>query len=125
MQKMKLHFHWLDPTPLKCFRSGVSLHSHTSHSREAMNMVPDYAHQSRTLSLRIRALCSRYRQETGCELDFSRPFFTPPLLASEAFRIEAGQIEEDLNLDALVSLTDHDSVEAALRLRMFMEGSGI
>jgi hypothetical protein len=77
--------------------------------------------KTRRLSLALRALRSRYREKTGIELDFSRPFFTPPLSASEAFRIEAAQIESKLNLEALVSLTDHDSIEAPLRLRMFMD----
>jgi hypothetical protein len=121
MQKMKLHFHWLNPDVCNGFRSGVSLHSHTRHSRETMSVVSDYARQSRALSLAIRALSSRYRQQTGCDFDFTRPFFTLPLSASEAFRIEAGQIEEELNLDAFVSLTDHDSVVASQRLRLFMD----
>jgi hypothetical protein len=117
----RLHFHWLDAKVSDAFRCGVSLHSHTSHSREGMNLIPEYARQSRALSVGIRALCSRYREQTGTELDFSRLFFTPPLSASEAFRIEAAQIEHELNLEALVSLTDHDSIEAPLRLRMFMD----
>lgn len=121
MSKLKMHFHWLDPKVSRAFRSGVSLHGHTSHSRESLNMVPDYARQSRTLSLALRAVRSRYREITGTELDFSRPYFTPPLSASEAFRVEAGQIEQDLNLEALVSLTDHDSVEAPALLRMFID----
>src|SRR5213593_2782185 len=53
MSKLKMHFHWLDPQVSRAFRSGVSLHGHTSHSRESMNMVPDYARQSRTLSLLV------------------------------------------------------------------------
>jgi hypothetical protein len=119
MQKM--HFHWLDARPAGAFRSGVSLHGHTRHSRETMNMVPDYARQSRALSMVVRALCSRYRERTGTELDFSRLFFTLPLSASEAFRLEARQIEHELGLEALVSLTDHDSIEAPLLLRMFLD----
>jgi hypothetical protein len=125
MSKLKMHFHWLDPKVSRGFRSGVSLHGHTTHSHESLNMIPEYARQSRTLSLAVRALQSRYREQTGTELDFSRPFFTPPLSASEAFRVEAGQIEQDLNLEALVSLTDHDSIEAPLRLRMFIDESKV
>src|SRR5262245_40259013 len=121
MPRLKMHFHWLDPDVSKQFRSGVSLHGHTSHSRESMNMVPEYARQSRTLSLGLRALCSRYKEKTGTELDFSRLFFTPPLSASEAFRLEAAQIEHELNLEPFVSITDHDSIEGPVRLRMYLD----
>ena len=75
------------PARRRHIRTGVSLHSHTLHSRERFAGVP----------------------------------WTPPLSPSQAIALESGQIRE-LGMDALVSLTDHDNIDAALELRATMEG---
>lgn len=50
-------------------------------------------------------------------VDFSRAYWTPPLTPQLAYDTERDQIERTLGLKALVSLTDHDNVEAPMWLR--------
>jgi hypothetical protein len=53
----------------------------------------------------------------GPAVDFSRAYWTPPLSPAAALRLERGQIE-GLGLRPLVSLTDHDDIEAGLALQV-------
>ena len=83
---------------------GVCLHGHTHYSEESLEFLPRYL--GRAPGVR-----------TATEgIDFSRAFFTPPLAPAAAWELERRQIA-DLNLDALISLTDHDNVEAGMALR--------
>ncbi len=50
-------------------------------------------------------------------VDFSTAYWTPPLTAKLAFELESTQIESELALMSLVSLTDHDSIGAPSLLR--------
>ena len=50
-------------------------------------------------------------------VDFSRAYWTPPLTPKLAYETERNQIENTLGLKSLVSLTDHDNIEAPLMLR--------
>ncbi len=50
-------------------------------------------------------------------MDFSQAYWTPPLPPKLAFELESNQIEVDLELMSLVSLTDHDSIAAPTALR--------
>ncbi len=50
-------------------------------------------------------------------VDFSQAYWTPPLPPKVAFKLESNQIEIDLGLMSLVSLTDHDSIGAPTALR--------
>jgi hypothetical protein len=58
----------------------------------------------------------RCLQKHGITLDFDRAFWRPPLQPRMAFDLEQQQIRE-LRLNALVSLTDHDTIEAPMLLR--------
>ncbi len=118
LKKGSIRFLWRDITAGEGFKSGVSLHSHTMHSRENLSFVPHYA-------LRIPLLCrefsrqhNKYRAATGRDFDFSQSYWTPPLSSHRAWDLERSQIERCLNLQALVSLTDHDSIEAGCQLQI-------
>ena len=50
-------------------------------------------------------------------VDFSRAYWTPPLTPKLAYETEKNQIENTLDLRSMVSLTDHDNIEAPLMLR--------
>lgn len=104
------------------FRSGVSLHSHTMHSREYLGRLPGYIERVPIASYIIEREIGRLHLYTGRIFDFKRIYWTPPLSAREAFQLERRQIEKQLGLRAMVSLTDHDNVEAGLHLRM-LEGT--
>jgi len=105
------------------FRSGVSLHSHTMHSREYLDRLPGYIAKVPIASFFIEREIGRMHLYTGRSLDFRRIFWTPPLSPREAVQLEQGQVENELGLHALTSLTDHDNVEAGLHLRMLDPGA--
>ncbi len=58
------------------------------------------------------------RQVTERSLDFTRAWWTPPLGPVAAHELERQQIEQTLERQALVSLTDHDSIAAPMQLRV-------
>ena len=112
MNASKLHFLWRDCAPLKQFRTGVSLHSHTLHSMETFGFLPRYAAGVPLLDFAVRQQSRIYEAKRGAELDFSRAFWRPPLAPREAYDLERRQIEDKLDLDAMVSLSDHDDIQA-------------
>ena len=99
------------------FRTGVSLHSHTMHSKEYLGRLPSYIAKFPIGSYIIEREVGRLHLYEGRIFDFNKLFWTPPLSPREAQELESGQIEK-LGLTALVSLTDHDNVEAGKHLRM-------
>jgi hypothetical protein len=103
------------------YRTGVSLHSHTMHSREFLGRLPGYIAKVPVASFFIEREIGRMHLYTGRSLDFTKFYWTPPLSAREAYELEREQILWRLGLSALVSLTDHDTVEAGLHLRMLPE----
>ena len=100
------------------FRSGVSLHSHTMHSKEHLGRLPGYISKVPVASYIIEREIGRLHLYSGRNVDFRKFYWTPPLSAREAYDLERRQIEKELGLRALVSLTDHDNIEAGLHLRM-------
>ena len=105
------------------FRSGVSLHSHTMHSREYLGRFPGYISKIPMVSSIIEREIGRLHLYEGRIIDFRRIYWTPPLSPREAFALERRQIEDQLGLQALVSLSDHDNIEAGLHLQMLDETS--
>ncbi|MGH9447485.1 MAG: PHP domain-containing protein [Terriglobia bacterium] len=99
------------------FRTAISLHSHTCHSREKADFVPLYIQKIPVLNRMIGSSMKRYEDRTGTTIDFRRICWTPPVLPSTVLASETSQIEEHLGLAALVSITDHDTIAAALSLR--------
>jgi hypothetical protein len=111
-----LFFSWEGRMRAERFHAGVSLHSHTQHSWENLRFVTSYKPQWPLLPILLRFADWHHQWATGGRLDIARTFWRPPLSPAEALRLEAQQIHE-LGLPALVSLTDHDSIEAGLALR--------
>jgi hypothetical protein len=56
-------------------------------------------------------------RKTGIRPDYAHSYWTPPLTPRLAFDLERQQIEEKLQLPAMVSLTDHDDIQAPMLLR--------
>ncbi len=107
-----LQFMWKDAGGVGQSRTAVCLHGHTLHSEECLNFLPRYLHHVPGVS----QVVSRY--ETGPRpVDFNRAWWTPPLTPVSALRLEESQIAR-LGLQPIVSLTDHDNVEAGMALRM-------
>lgn len=112
-----VHFFRRDFKAVRCFRTAVSLHSHTMHSRESLAFLPRYAKRIPLVAGLVGLQEQKYARNHGGDLDYARAYWTPPLPAHEAFNLERRQIEDRLDLGALVSITDHDSIDACLRLR--------
>ncbi len=106
-----------DQSQIKNFASAVSIHSHTSRSRESLEFVQRTfdAHPVLRRFLRERA---GEAKRTGIPLDLKRGYWTPPLCPRSAYEVEKNQIEQKLGLHAMVSLSDHDCIEAPMLLQM-------
>jgi hypothetical protein len=102
---------------LQQFRAAVSLHSHTCHSKEKADFIPAYYQRIPGLNRIIASRLKRYQERTGTAIDFRRIYWTPPVLPRTVLASETSQIEQKLNLPALVSITDHDTIAAPLSLR--------
>lgn len=122
MRKSRIHFQWQPAcgisAPTESFRGAVSLHSHTLHSRESLHFVKRATKNTPWLSGAIRKQEEKYRALKGRELDLRRAWWTPPLSARQAVELERGQIERLLDKSAMVSITDHDNIDAALHLQV-------
>jgi hypothetical protein len=102
---------------LRGFRMAISLHSHTCHSKESADFIPLYIQRIPVLNRLISCAAKRYEDRTGTEIDFRRIYWTPPVLPTIVLASEIKQIKEKLDLAALVSITDHDTIAAPLSLR--------
>ncbi len=117
----RIRFHWNERNFHTRFRTGVSLHSHTLHSRESMDFIGRATAGTPWLAGAIRKQEQKYRRLKGREVDLSRAWWTPPLSPQHALKTEKRQIEQALDLRPLVSLTDHDNIDAGLHLSMLRE----
>src|ERR1035438_825510 len=108
MQQSSISYSWRKPDASRGFTSGVSLHSHTCMSKETLSHVADMGTKYKLLRP-IFANRERYCREVhGYELNYRASYWTPPLSPLMAFDLERRQIEDQLQLTALVSITDHD-----------------
>ena len=107
---------WRDREAAHSFRTGVSLHSHTNQSQEPLNFLAKFGNQFPLVRPLIARMERRAEKACGVRLDFARSYWTPPMTPKLAFDLENRQIEE-LGLAPIVSLTDHDNINAPLLLR--------
>jgi hypothetical protein len=118
MGPARTRIHFLPPhrSVVSAFRTGVSLHSHTDFSREELSSLQRHLERMPVVSNFLRWEMEQYRARTGRALDFSRAYWRGPLHPRSAHDLEKKQIEA-LELPAIVSLTDHDNMDAGLLLR--------
>jgi hypothetical protein len=110
-------FSWRDGDPTRGCTTGVSLHSHTYHSREGMEFIPRVLCKVKPALPMLHYLEGRHRRRWGKEVQYNRVFWRPPVSPVAAYELESRQIREDLGLKALVSITDHDNIDACTDLR--------
>ncbi len=99
------------------FASGVSLHSHTNRSKETLDFIVKLAHEYRCFSGIMAREEQRCRQKHRLRVDYAASYWTPPLTPRLAFDLESRQIAESLQVQPLVSITDHDDIQAPMLLR--------
>ncbi|HEX5236683.1 MAG TPA: hypothetical protein VFW25_15290 [Silvibacterium sp.] len=112
----KISTNWSEPEAIEKYSTGVSLHSHTSASEETLDFI-----QEMGLALPGGRIVARYyervcRKKYGLKLDFARGNWRPPLQPRMAYELEKQQIER-MGLTPLISITDHDTIAAAVLLR--------
>ncbi len=110
MPQTPIHFAWRDAHLIDGFRTGVCLHGHTMHSEECLSFLPRYLHQVPGIS----QVVSSYERRA---VDFARAYWTPPLSPASALALERKQVA-GLGLRPIVSLTDHDNIDAGMSLQV-------
>ena len=77
----------------------------------------------------LRWLISKHEKKShlrhSIRVDFTKGYWTPPLAPLAAFQAERKQIEQQLDLHPLISLSDHDNIEAPALLRVVPESREI
>ena len=124
MNATRFYLQWSADRFPRGFRTGVSQHSHTLHSEESLDFIYKAARYSPILRALLRYGDARHRKFHGKPLDMRRGWWTPPLAPLDAHRVEAAQVES-LGLTPIVSLTDHDSIEAPMSLQAVDPASSI
>jgi hypothetical protein len=114
--RTQIHFLPSQRSVIRAFRTGVSLHSHTEFSQEELSGLPRHLERMPVVSHFLRRELEMHLAKTGQPVDFSRAYWRGPLDARSAHDLEKRQIER-LDLPAIVSLTDHDNIDAGLQLR--------
>jgi len=116
---------WKEPGAAKPYRTGVSLHSHTNRSKEGLYFIGEFAARHWLLRRALATQEKRAQSEKAIRIDFWKGYWTPPLTPVAAFELEKKQIEEGLDLDSMVSISDHDNIEAPMLLRVVPEARRI
>ncbi len=116
MPSSSISYLWRDEDAPRGFRTGVSLHSHTNQSRETLDFLANFGNQFPVMRPLIARMERRAEQIHGVRIDYAASYWTPPMTPKLAFDLETRQIE-NMDLRAMVSLTDHDTIKAPMLLR--------
>ena len=120
MKDSNVSFLWRNAAGVRPFTTAVCLHGHTMHSEECLSFLPGHLHRVPGVS----QIVSRYQRGPSPAVDFARAYWTPPLNPASALRLEEEQIAK-LGLRPLVSLTDHDNIEAGAALQVAASAAGV
>ncbi len=121
----RLSYQWKEPLAARKYRAAVSLHGHTNRSKEGLSFISKYASRHPLLRFALSTQEKRAQSESSVTVDYHKAYWTPPLSPLAAFRLERDQIERGLGIASMVSLTDHDNIDAPLSLRVIEEATGI
>ncbi|MGD0859924.1 MAG: hypothetical protein ABR912_11435 [Terracidiphilus sp.] len=116
MASSTISYLWRDPNAPKGFRTGVSLHGHTNQSKETLDFLANFGNQYPVMRPLLSRLERRAAKMHGVRVNYAAAYWTPPMTPKLAFDLESGQVEK-LDLAPMVSLTDHDTIQAPMLLR--------
>ena len=116
MANSTINYLWRDQKAAKGFHSGVSLHSHTNQSKETLDFLANLGNQYPLIRPLISRLERRSKAAHGVRIDYANSYWTPPMTPKLAFDLESRQIEK-LDVASMVSITDHDNINAPMLLR--------
>jgi hypothetical protein len=117
MSESSVSYLWREREAAKGFATGVSLHSHTNQSKETLDFIVELTDGKKILQAIMKWAEDRSFRTTGIKPNYARSYWTPPLTPRLAFDLERNQIEQQLQLPGLVSITDHDDITAPMLLR--------
>ena len=115
---------WQEPDVATGYKSGISLHSHTSLSLETLALVHAMCSTVPFVGRGLAVCARRTERLHGLKLDFDSAHWRPPLVPLMAYELEHGQIAAK-GLEPMVSITDHDDIQAPLLLRTIPIARGI
>jgi hypothetical protein len=107
---------WRDQKAAKGYRSGISLHSHTNQSKETLDFLANLGNRYQVLRPLLSRLERRSQAVHGVRIDYAASYWTPPMTPKLAFDLESRQIE-NLDVAPMVSISDHDNINAPMLLR--------
>ena len=87
-----------------------------------LDFVPHYAEKLPIIATFWRKERDKYQEKAGKKIDFSTAYWSPPLTAHSVYNIEKEQIN-NAGFDAIVSLTDHDSIDSNLEVNKHHDNS--
>jgi hypothetical protein len=116
MASQTVSYLWRDQKAHQGFHTGVSLHSHTNQSRETLDFLANLGSKYAAIRPLLARLERRAQEHYGIRVNYATSYWTPPMTPKLAFDLESGQVE-NLDLQSMVSITDHDNIEAPMLLR--------
>src|SRR5580698_11172175 len=116
MPSSAISYLWRDTDAPKGFRTGVSLHGHTNQSEETLDHLANFGNQFPIMRPLLSRMEQRAEQVHGVRINYAASYWTPPMTPKLAFDLETRQIEK-LDLASMVSITDHDNINAPMLLR--------
>jgi hypothetical protein len=117
LQNTRLHILEEEKDLSKEVKTGVSLHCHTQFSKEMLDFLPFYADKLPVVNYFWKKECDKWQVKTGNDMRkaFDTAFWSPPMSETDVYSIEKKQIE-GLGLKAVISISDHDNIEANLKI---------
>ena len=117
MSDTSISYLWREPKAAEGFKAGVSLHSHTNQSKETLDFIAEMSQDFPILQPIMRWAEERSVEKTGIRPQYAKSYWTPPLTPALAFDLEEKQIENSLQVPGMVSISDHDDINAPMLLR--------
>ena len=116
MAHSTISYLWRDRKAAEKFRTGVSLHGHTNQSQETLDFLANLGSEYHVIRPLMTRMERRSENLHGIRINYAASYWTPPMTPRLAFDLEREQIEQ-VGLAAMVSLTDHDNINAPMLLR--------
>ena len=116
MANSTISYLWRDQNAPRGFHTGVSLHGHTNQSHETLDFLANFGNQYPIMRPLLSRLERRSKNNYGMPVNYAAAYWTPPMTPMLAFDLESKQIEK-LDLQSMVSLSDHDNIKAPMLLR--------
>lgn len=124
MNRSEIHYFESEKAFDSSKATAVCLHGHTYHSKESYAFIERLYNNIGIVKLVIGHFHRRGANPAlsgdphALRKELARMWWTSPVSPRFALDIERGQIEERLGLRPIVSLSDHDNIEAPLRLQV-------